>query len=220
MLPDDRRQGQRQEPAAGMCTDCVDEDDICMTSVPRWHAPCMWCRDACVRVTAPRCARDQRIPRRAVRELCSPARRHVALCLCGVYIWRESYKALYSNAIRSAKILRLSYGFYGFNVMCVKKIRPTTTVTELTELFSWCIQAVYISTADKSVSYTKENAAASARSAPSAHAPVVPCALGLITRVGLHRGRTQHMSLSAPDVKTRCSRRVEGTHEHRSAHGM
>jgi len=38
------------------------------------------------------------------------------------------------------------------------------------------------------------------------------------TRRGLHRGRTQHMPLSAADVKTRCSRRVEGTHEHRSAH--
>ena len=26
--------------------------------------------------------------------------------------------------------------------------------------------------------------------------------------MGLHRGRTQHMSLSAPDVKTRCSSQI------------
>ena len=60
---------------------------------------------------------------------------------------------------------------------------------------------------DKSVTYTKERLIG-AIGAVRARA----CPLGLIPRVGLHRGRTQHMSLSAPDVKTRCSRRVEGRH--------
>ena len=67
-------------------------------------------------------------------------------------------------------------------------------------------EAESISTADKSVTYTKERpigAIQRARRAPGTDLA--------IPRTGLHRGRTQHMSLSAADVKTICKHCQRGT---------
>ena len=68
------------------------------------------------------------------------------------------------------------------------------------------LKAGFISTADIYVTYTKERpigAIQRARGAPGTDLAM--------PRTGLHRGRTQHMSLSAVDVKTICKHCQRGT---------